>query len=195
MGRVSNLDKTKYQIYGSSLCYQFAQYKQPPKDAMSNADSYAWMATAAYYLENWGTRVTKREFEEDTAQVDNPVEVPEEYCESQGQPETSDCSVIDMPTGQDFIKFDGLACYSNGNRAWCDVQMFGTCQVAIGYDMTEGKPNVTKDDLKKLVDDNLGKDQCSAHTKDTQKVCAVGRSGICSVPWKFCMKRVGVDCM
>lgn len=163
---------------------------------MSNADSYAWMATAKYYLDNWGTRITKREFEEDTAQADHPVEVPEEHCESQAQPETSDCSVIDMPTGQDYVKFEGLPCYSNGNRAWCDVQTFGTCQVTIGYDTTEGQPNVTNDDLKRIVDNNLGKDQCSAHTEDSPKICAIGPPpAICTIPWKFCMKRVGVDCM
>ncbi|CAI6335151.1 unnamed protein product [Periconia digitata] len=191
--RVSNLDKSKVPIYGSSLCHQYAQFKQPAKYAMSNADSYAWMATAKYYLDNWGTRITRREFEENNAQPDDTIETPESYCESQVQPEAADCSLITMPTGLEYIKFDGLACYSNGNRAWCDVHTFGTCQVSIGYDMNEGQPNVTKEDLKKIVNNNLGKDQCSAHMEDTHRICAVGAS-VCTIPWKFCMKRVGVDC-
>jgi hypothetical protein len=151
------------------------------------------MATAKYYLDNWGTRVTKRDPEEESSQPDNTIDVPEAFCASQNQPENSDCAVIDMPTGQDYVKFDGIPCYSNGNRAWCDIQTFGTCQISIGYDMSEGQPNVTKDELKKLFDDHLGQDQCSGYTEDKAKICSIGPIPICTKSWKFGMKRIGVD--
>jgi hypothetical protein len=70
--------------------------------------------------------------------------MPEDTCKAANQPETADCTVMDTPGGFEYIKLDsGYSCYYNGNRNWRDIHAFGTCQASIGWDTTQGKPNVS----------------------------------------------------
>ena len=124
------------------------------------------------------------------------IDIPDtDTCAEEHQPDRADCAAIDMPNSYDeFVDLDAGECYSNGNRNWCDIHRYGTCQITVGWDTNDGKPNVTKDELKNMVQGHLGTGTCAGYTEDLQKVCAVG-ADVCTQPWKFCMKRVGLDCM
>ncbi|KAF2739129.1 hypothetical protein EJ04DRAFT_559937 [Polyplosphaeria fusca] len=199
--RINSIEKEPRPLYGSHACHTYAQFKSPPKWAPSNADSYAWMATAKYFQNKWGTRVT-RELGDEDQDIFHPggdYLDPENFCGSQGKPENFDCASIDIQSDNDLINLDsGYACYSNGNRNWCDIYTLDTCQVTIGWDTNDGKPSFSHGDLKTIANENLGGGQCSGHVEDKQEVCAVAQglpTALCKPAWKFCMKRVGVDCV
>ncbi|KAF2462188.1 hypothetical protein BDY21DRAFT_9066 [Lineolata rhizophorae] len=199
--KVSNLDQSQYEIYGVRLCEEYASFKHPPKSATANADSYAWLATAKFFSNTWGTTVSRDEGgSEDSTEPDPEQEFqdPEITCAERAEPLTTNCLQISIPDDFSLINLDDGACYTKGNRKWCDMYTFGTCQVTIGWDTSENggqEPFLTHYALSVRFRDNLGDQQCAPAGVASPGGCLQPEGTPCATGYLTCIKRVGVDCM
>jgi hypothetical protein len=204
--RLEEYDPSRYDLYGAYRCSTYAQFRSPPTDATANADRYAWMATDKFFSDKWGSLwhpIDNRSERDDSifnvTLPSVPGVSPSSTCDAIGQPETVHCNVMDMPSGTSTINPDAHACWSNGNRHWCDVAGFGNCQVSIGWGVDKPRPEISGDRLTSAIQKHLrGKqgEDCAGQVEDTPSMCAVGGpSKHCTVGWKFCMKRLGVNCV
>lgn len=199
--RISNLDKTKYTIYGPHLTNSYAQFKSPPLSATANADSYAWLATTKYFTAQGQSVYIRDDPTEDTTDEDeaDPAQIftsEDDNCEDAGQPAITDCQHIQVPTDYNNVKL-GSACYTSGNRKWCDVDTFGSCQLSIGWDTTENggkEPFLTDYQFSQYQINNFGTGQCSLHTETAPGACVQPQGTLCVTGYTFCMKRVGYSC-
>jgi hypothetical protein len=158
------------------------------------------MATSKYFSNAWGTRITQGRSAED----DNLFDIgwgdasPDLVCEKQSQPETMDCAAIDVSTQYGLLDLGKHDCYFKGDRSWCDVSIYGTCQLSIGWNSNKPRPTVNDFEVNSAFQGALSRQAanvCSPANEDKAEVCAVGPIKICKPAWKFCMKRVGVDCV
>ncbi|KAK5175353.1 uncharacterized protein LTR77_000492 [Saxophila tyrrhenica] len=205
-------------LYGPTFVKQYAKQnsppvsKKPPTLALVNADTYALFAASRFFSQQFRGTITRRQVDGDNADADpgdlvdlgtgQDLGDPEEACSAISQPLTEDCQQIQqaMVVSDNSQVNYGSACYTNGNRKWCDVYTFESCQVSVGWDTTvsgDSGPtlfnNFLAEDLEGAA---LGPSLCSPFFKDNPKVCAIQRAPVstCTTPYTFCVKRVGQDC-
>jgi hypothetical protein len=184
------------------MCTRYAQFKSPARFATANADSYVWLATAKYFTSNGQGVYTRADAEEsnDPDSVADPNQTfdsPDESCEANGTPALADCQQIQIPTDFNDVNLDSGACYTNGNRKWCDMYTSGSCQITIGWDTTEngGKsPFLTNNELASYQTNNFGQNECSPYTQNSPGACVIPQGTPCITSYTFCMKRVGYQC-
>jgi hypothetical protein len=174
-------------------------FKSPPLAATANADSYALLASAKFF-DVKGQKIFIRSdgdpdeiFFDDTNQA---IIAPEDICEDKDEPPTTDCKHIKVPTDTSNINLSNN-CFTKGNRKWCDVQSFGSCQLSIGWDTSEngGKDPVLKNtEFNAFQTKNVGTKRCSPYNERSFAACVQPQGKPCTTGYTFCMKRVGFPC-
>jgi hypothetical protein len=195
LDKVSSFDTALTPIYSPFFCKRYAQNHTPPRNATGNADSYAWLATSKFFGDIW-PKLSPRGNTDDssTAPDTGDDQSPSDVCAAAGQPEMKDCLDIKVSSGDQAIDFTSQACYQQNNRRWSDLYTTGNCQLTVGWDVTQGSPNIFPSDLTNIFNQGTSSGEGYVDYVDDNHppVCEIG-ANICTVDWKGTLKRVGQD--